>query len=129
MIALLARTVAACAISLCIFSAQAEIVAVPDGGVAPAHVVLEWKPPVSRTDGTPLSPREIGGYILRVNGEVLSGKIPADAVTVTVGNLDVGEYCFRIATRDLQGQVGPFSDADCWSVFSATSDPREYFSE
>jgi hypothetical protein len=81
-----------------------------------AQVELKWSPPATRTDGEALSLTEIGGYVLQMNGAVLRDDISGDAVALTVDNLWPGEYCFQIATRDLDGRVGPFSPADCWSV-------------
>ena len=80
---------------------------------------LQWIPPTKRTGGTAWSPGEIGGYVLQMNGSVLSDHIPSDTVALTVDILWPGEYCFEIAARDLDGQVGPFSDADCWSISPA----------
>ena len=80
------------------------------------QVELNWAPPHTRTDGTPLALSEIAGYVLRMNGRWLSNAISADAVTVTVSDLWPGEYCFQIAARDRQGRVGPFSAAHCWDV-------------
>lgn len=88
-----------------------------------AQVDLKWTPPATRTDGQVLSLSEIGGYILQMNGTVLRDDISGDAVALTVDNLWPGEYCFQLATRDLEGRVGPFSDADCWSVLPDSGGP------
>lgn len=88
-------------------------------GNAAAQVDLNWIPPSKRSDGTALSLGDIAGYILHMNGRVLIDDIPADAVALTVDIPALGEYCFAMATRDLAGRVGPFSDSACWSVFAA----------
>jgi hypothetical protein len=87
-----------------------------------AQVELNWIAPTTRSDGTSLSLSEIDGYILQANGRVLRDDIPSDAVTLTVDIPSPGEYCFKMATRDLKGRVGPFSGDACWSVFPAPED-------
>jgi hypothetical protein len=91
--------------------------------ITPAQVELRWLPPSIRSDGSALSLGEIGGYVLQVNGTVFSDDISAQAVALTVGNLLPGDYCFEIATRDIEGRIGPFSDADCWSVVPVPAQP------
>ena len=77
---------------------------------------LSWTPPTARTDGTALAPDEIGGYILKMNGNVLRDDISGDAVAISVENLQPGEHCFEIATRDTEDREGPFSDAACRGI-------------
>jgi hypothetical protein len=91
--------------------------------IAPAQVELRWIPPSTRSDGSALSLSEIGGYILQVNGQLFSDQISAEAVVVAVDNLLPGDYCFELATRDIEGRIGPFSDAQCWSVRPAPAQP------
>jgi hypothetical protein len=86
---------------------------------ASAPVQLSWRAPTTRSDGTPLSVGEIDSYILLMNGSVLSDAIPGDAVTATVDIFLPGEFCFRLATRDLSQRVGPLSPAACWLVHPA----------
>jgi hypothetical protein len=81
-----------------------------------AQVELTWLPPSTRSDGSALAPGEIGGYALQVNGALFSDDISGQAVALTVGNLLPGDYCFELATRDIEGRMGPFSEAQCWSV-------------
>jgi hypothetical protein len=89
----------------------------------PAQVELRWLPPSTRSDGSALSPGEISGYILQVNGSLFSDDISGEAVALTVGDLLPGDYCFELATRDIEGRIGPFSDADCWSVSPVPAQP------
>jgi hypothetical protein len=91
--------------------------------ITPAQLELRWLPPSTRSDGSALSLSEIGGYILQVNGTVFSDDISAQAVALTVGNLLPGDYCFEIATRDIEGRIGPFSNANCWSVVPVPAQP------
>lgn len=91
--------------------------------ITPAQIELRWLPPSTRSDGSVLSPGEIGGYILQVNGTVFSHDIAAQTGTLTVDNLLPGDYCFEIATRDIEGRIGPFSEADCWSVVPVPAQP------
>lgn len=105
-------------VSLSSNTARLEVRLAGSMHVTPADVELKWAPPLARTDGSPLGLSEIAGYVLEMNGVLLSDAISADAMTVTVTDLWPGAYCFRIATRDLQGRVGPFSPADCWEVVS-----------
>ena len=91
--------------------------------ITPAQVELTWLPPSIRSDGSALSPGEIGGYVLQVNGTLFSDDISGEAVALTVDNLLPGDYCFELATRDLEGRMGPFSDAQCWSVRPVPAQP------
>lgn len=121
---LLSRATAACSIALCACGMTGESVAHDIAAFSSERIVLNWQPPVTRIDGTPLSPGEIDGYILTVNGTAMYGVVPNHASSVSVNARSVGEYCFRIATRDINGEVGPYSEPDCWSVRVRPPDPR-----
>ncbi len=80
-------------------------------GVWADSAIITWIPPTERTDGTPLPADEIDGYILRIDGAMVTDTIPPGDTTYTVSGLSVGTYSFDMATRDTVGRTGPFSDA------------------
>jgi hypothetical protein len=76
--------------------------------------VLSWKPPATRSDGTPLSPAEIAGYVLSYG--VTAGKYSnsisindAYTTSVTVADLPRGTYYFVVTTRDTLGMQSAYS--------------------
>jgi len=81
------------------------------GSVFADSAVVTWTPPTERTDGKPLTPAEIGSYILRVNEVVVADTIPGTDTTYTVSDLSPGTYSFDMATTDTVGRTGPFSVA------------------
>jgi hypothetical protein len=122
---LLTRPTAGFAIAMCACAMMGESVAHGIAAFSSERIVLNWRPPVSRIDGTPLSAGEIDGYIVTVNGTAMYGLVPSHASSVSVNARSVGQYCFRIATRDTNGDVGPYSEPDCWSVSLQPTDPRD----
>lgn len=84
---------------------------------------LSWQAPTSRTDGTPLDPTEIASYTLMMNDQVLFQSVDGQSTTITVDNLDSGEYCFQMNTTDTEGRSGPFGDAVCKTVKAGPSAP------
>jgi len=72
--------------------------------------IITWTAPTERVDGTPLPAEEIGGYILRIDGVVITDTIPGSDTTYTVSGLTPGTYAFDMQTRDTVGRTGPFSD-------------------
>ena len=71
--------------------------------------IITWTAPTERTDGTPLPANEIGAYILRIDGAIVTDTIPGANTTYTVTGLIPGTYAFDMATRDTVGRTGPFS--------------------
>ncbi len=105
-------------------NAQEVVVEKPDTGddntqssntpVGTGSFDLSWIAPVSRSDGTPLSLSDIGGFT------VYYGKSPgsytnyidvpnATAQGVTLANVPVGTYYVVMTTRDNQGRESGYS--------------------
>ena len=78
--------------------------------------VLSWKPPATRSNGTPLSFAEIAGYVLYYGvapGNYSSSISIDDAYTtsVTVADLPRGTYYFAVTARDTSGMESAYSKA------------------
>lgn len=77
------------------------------------EVIVEWEPPLSREDGTPLSPDELSEYRLMVNDyEVI---IPAPASQAHL-DLPPGDYVFVISVTDTGGLESLPSDPVAASI-------------
>ena len=74
-------------------------------------LLISWEAPTARTDGTLLSPQEIGGFELWVD-DVLAQSLPSDQTQVEVEALP-GERCVKMLTQDTEGRRGPFSPIVC----------------
>ena len=79
--------------------------------VAADQAVISWTAPTERTDGTPLTVDEIGGYDVFVDGE-LSTTVPGDATGATV-DLASGKHCVTVQTIDTQDRRSVDSEAVC----------------
>ena len=86
------------------------------GEVVPSGVTIAWTAPVARSDGSPLSLADIGGY--RVYYGTTEGDYPnhidvndGSAVEVTLNNLPLGSYYIVVTTYDVTGRESEFSPA------------------
>lgn len=87
-------------------------------------VTLNWTAPTERTDGTPLSQSEIGGYTLRKDGELVDATIQGTATSYSL-TLGPGEHCFDMATTDTEGRTGPFGVVVCRSIKAVPGAPTD----
>ena len=79
--------------------------------VAADQAVISWTAPTERTDGTPLTVDEIGGYDVFIDGE-LSTTVPGDATGATI-DLASGRHCVTVQTIDMSNRRSVDSDAVC----------------
>jgi Fibronectin type III domain len=82
--------------------------------VSASAVTLTWNPPMTRKDGSPLAPGEIGGYRLyygTTEGNYIYSIDINDgtAESATVTDLTAGKYYFVITTYDTEGRESDFS--------------------
>ena len=67
---------------------------------------LSWTPPTERTDGTPLSPSEINGYIIYQDDLPYMG-LNDTQVTVPTS------HCYTLRTIDTDGRISGYSKVSC----------------
>jgi len=87
----------------------------PSLSVAPAiSTILNWTAPVARSDQSPLSLAEIGGY--RVYYGTVEDDYPyridvndGTAVEVVINDLPTGTYYFVVTTCDTEGRESEYS--------------------
>jgi len=87
----------------------------PFFGPAPASsATVSWTAPVARSDQTPLSLADIGGY--RVYYGTVEGEYPyridvndGTAVEVVINDLPTGTYYFVVTTYDTEGRESEYS--------------------
>lgn len=87
----------------------------PSPSIAPASsTILNWTAPVARSDQSPLSLADIGGY--RVYYGTVEGEYPyridvndGTAVEVVMNDLPTGTYYFVVTTYDTEGRESEYS--------------------
>ena len=88
----------------------------PASSKTPASsATLSWTAPVARSDQTPLSLADIGGY--RVYYGTVEGEYPyridvndGTAVEVVIKNLPTGTHYFVVTTYDTEGRESEYSE-------------------
>ena len=80
-----------------------------------SSATLSWTAPVARSDQTPLSLADIGGY--RVYYGTVEGEYPyridvndGTAVEVVINNLPTGTHYFVVTTYDTEGRESEYSE-------------------
>lgn len=68
---------------------------------------ITWQRPTTRTDGKPLPPDQISGYMLEIDGvATFIGNVLSYTATYSVAMI----HTYRIATVDTAGRQGPWSE-------------------
>jgi len=79
-------------------------------------VTLSWDPPTQYTDGSPLDPADIGGYILYYGTASQNYTVSVDVGDVTTktiaGLLDTTTYYFVATAYDIMGTESGFSSPE-----------------